>query len=93
MARGRFGLVPDWLASAVIWLAALPGALGWSWWHVVWIAVLIAAFFASTHSYGLRVGQTRHAAALGVALLIVGPLAIAACLFGIGRLVAADPWF
>ena len=38
MAAGRIGPLPEWVASAFVWLAVVPGALGWSWWHVVWMA-------------------------------------------------------
>ena len=88
MAAGRIGPFPEWLASAFVWLAAIPGALGWSWWHVLWMAVLIGGVFMMAKPRRIRIGPGRHDLALGIVLMIAAPLAIAAILFGIGRMIA-----
>jgi FtsH-binding integral membrane protein len=88
VAAGRIGPFPEWLASLFVWLAAVPGALGWSWWHVIWIAVLIGGVFLMAKPRRIRVGQGKDALALGIALMILAPLFIAAVLFGIGRMIA-----
>ena len=90
-AARRIGPFPEWLASAFVWLAAVPGALGWSWWHVLWMAAVIGALFLLPKPRRIRIGHGRDALALGIALMILAPLAIAAILFGIGRM--AGPTF
>lgn len=88
MAAGRIGPFPEWAASAIVWLAAVPGYLGWSWWHVLWMAALLGALFLMAKPRRIRVGQGRDALALGIALMILAPLFITAVLFGIGRMAA-----
>ncbi|BCW87424.1 hypothetical protein sos41_05530 [Alphaproteobacteria bacterium SO-S41] len=67
----------------------MPGFLGWSWWHVLWLALPIAALFLYPKPRRISLGQGgRHDLTLGIALTILAPLAIAAILFGIGRMAA-----
>jgi hypothetical protein len=79
----------EWLLTGIVWLAAVPGLLGWSWWHVLWIAALVGAVFFIPRPRRISLGiGGRHDYALGIALSVLAPLIIAAILFGIGRMAA-----
>jgi hypothetical protein len=81
----------EWLLTGGVWLAAVPGFLGWSWWNVLWLAIPVGAIFLYPKPRRIRLGLGgRHDLALGVALTILAPLLIAAILFGIGRMAASS---
>jgi hypothetical protein len=77
----------EWLLTGGVWLAAVPGFLGWSWWNVLWIAVPIAAIFL--YPKPRRISQP-FGLEIGIAVTIFAPLLIAAILFGIGRMAASS---
>ena len=88
MAARAKGPVPEWLGGALVWLAVLPGYLGWSWWHILWMAVLIAALFLSYRPRRIAIGHGRQAFGIGLLVAIFAPLFIATVLFAVGRMAA-----
>lgn len=79
----------EWLCGALVWLTVVPGYLGWSWLHILWIAPAAALLYWAQPSARQKVRQTPGTLTIALAVTALGAVAISLLIFATGRLAAS----